>query len=75
MGGAPPRLTLGVFVAILLLHGALNAASEAGRRYIRGRLVTVGEAAVALLHTQLAVRIVGGLRVARGLALAELRLG
>ena len=54
---------------------ALNAVSEAGRRYIRGGLVTAGEATVALLHTQLAVRIVGGLRVARGLALAELRLG
>src|ERR1700729_1653541 len=45
---------------------ALNAASEADRRYIRGGSVTAGEAAVALLDTQLAVWIVGGLLVAGG---------
>jgi amino acid transporter len=49
VGGAPPRLTLGVFVAILLLHGALNAASVRLVARLNDASATVHGVGIAIL--------------------------
>ncbi len=57
VGSAPPRLTIAVFVAILLLHGALNVASV--------RLVARLNDASATVHG-VGIAVLAGLLLAKG---------